>query len=94
MKTFKILITFIITLFLFSSCVPINNDTYTETTVEKFNNLPAPIILFAKSKSLSKYRVTLIDSTGTITNFGNMSYFANSIGESYAIGDTIKHYKK
>lgn len=74
-----------------TSCVG-TPDTkgYTETTVEIFNELTPPVVLFSKAKSMGRYSVTLQDGNGKIHYFGNVSTLANTIGESYEVKDTIK----
>ncbi len=64
--------------------------SYTDYTVAQVNKMKSPVILIGKEKSLGCYGVSLKDSTGFLVYLGNMSSFANSIGESRKIGDTIK----
>jgi hypothetical protein len=72
-----------------SSCSSID---WTKDTVDKFNEMKPPVVLFGKTKSLNLYGVSVMDGNNKIHHFGNKSNFANSIGESYQIGDTLKQH--
>jgi len=63
---------------------------YSTRTIEQFNELPPPVILFAKECNWLGCSVTVIDAYGKMTYFGNVSSFAGQLGQSYNIGDTLK----
>lgn len=62
-----------------------NYDDYVNETI---NSMAPPIILIGKDESFG-YRITVIDSKNAIQTFGNLSLFANTIGKSHNVGDTI-----
>lgn len=64
--------------------------SYTTETINQFNNMEAPVTLVAKNKSFGMYSVTLRDGRGKVHIFHNLSTFANQLGDSYNIKDTIK----
>jgi len=63
---------------------------YTHYTVAHINSLTSPVILIGKEKNMGLYNITIKDSNNIIATYGNMSTFANNIGASRQIGDTIK----
>jgi hypothetical protein len=76
---------------LFTSCEEGNREqSYTEITTAEFNTLCSPVILISKSENFGLYGVTLLDCKGMAIYFGNLSSFANGIGQHYIVGDTIK----
>lgn len=64
--------------------------SYSEITVEKFNRMKSPVILLTKTDSWAGYGVTMTDGDDEVHYFGNMSSFANGIGQNYKVGDTLK----
>lgn len=54
------------------------------------NTLKSPVVLIGKDKTLGMWGVVLKDGTGFIYTIGDFSSFANKIGASRNIGDTIK----
>lgn len=102
MKKLKNLI-YLIIIMSFIGCINTNTNTtqeeekgisYTEKTVNQFNDLEPPVILHSKSKDLGYYGVVVMDGNNKVHVFGNMSSLADRIGESYMVGDTIKKVKK
>lgn len=82
---------FLLFVILFTGCeYPSDNESYTDKTVNIYNDLEPPVILFSKNKSFGVYGVSLIDGKGNVYTLGNMSTFANQIGNSYNVGDTLK----
>lgn len=63
---------------------------YSERTVNEFNEMKKPVRLLSKEDSMVGFGVNLIDGNDKVYYMGNMSSFANGIGSSYNIGDTIK----
>ncbi len=82
----KITIMLILILFM-ASCDLFN---YNEQVHKSINNLESPVILIGKRPSSHSYGITVRDANGVIMSYGNMSIFANHIGESMNIGDTIR----
>jgi hypothetical protein len=77
--------------FVFISCG--NGEStinYSEKTVNEFNEMKKPVILLSKDDSWVGFGVQLIDGDGKVHYMGNMSSFANGLGSSYNVGDTIK----
>jgi len=68
----------------------IGYEDYTDFTEKDFSKLKSPVILIGKSESMGQYNIVVKDSCGTIRAYGNQSFMANGIGESRAIGDTLK----
>ena len=64
--------------------------SYTDTTINTYNDMIPPVIVLSKNLSFGMYSVDLKDGTGKVYHFGNISTFANALGDSYAVGDTIK----
>ena len=89
---------FIIFMFIIAtSCAETGNTAesrdYTAKTIELFNSLEAPVVLFAKKETWGMYSISVIDGDGKITAFGNMSTLANQIGDTYERGDTLTFKK-
>jgi hypothetical protein len=64
---------------------------YNEFVIADFNNLVPPVILMGAAKDQwSHYSITIIDGRDTIRSYDNMSTFANTIGASRKVGDTLK----
>lgn len=65
--------------------------SYTNETLDMYNEMVAPVILISKAEdNTGSYMVTLLDGDGNVHHFTSMSGFANSLGSSYKVGDTIK----
>lgn len=62
----------------------------TRETREEYAAMKKPAILYYKRKLSFWYGVTLKDANGGLHEFPNSSTFADSLGERYNIGDTIK----
>lgn len=80
-----------ITILLLYSCGD-NSQTksYSQQTVDSFNQLKSPVILIGKYESMNHFSIAVKDSLGKVEYYGNTSIFANTIGESRKIGDTLK----
>lgn len=64
------------------------SNSYTETTVAKYKQMPKPVQLYWKEKNTFWYSVVLKDTNGHTERFGNLSKLANEIGENFNVGDT------
>lgn len=64
--------------------------SYDEQVIEKVNTMKQPVTLVGKYKSLGFTGITVKGADGEVYTIGNLSSFANSIGESRVIGDTIR----
>lgn len=80
----------ILCVFIISFFINPSSKSYSETSVEEFNALKAPVVLIAKNKSMGAYNITVKDADNKVLYIGNMSGFANSIGASRMVGDTLK----
>lgn len=88
MKKILILICFLV--FGLTSCED-HPKSYTAKTLKQYNKMSAPVILISKAEdNVGSYMVTLLDGEGDVYHFTSMSTFANSLGQSYKVGDTIK----
>ncbi len=65
------------------------SNRYTEQTKSVFTAMEKPVKLIYKEKITFFYSVMLQDANGNVVRFGNMSKFANNIGDMYGVGDTI-----
>lgn len=72
-------------------CIYVIKSSYTEETVSKYEDMKRPVVLHYKEKATFVYSVVLLDGSGEIHKFGNVSSFANWIGDTYQIGDTISN---
>lgn len=70
---------------------PKNYESYTD---KEFNALTPPVILIGKEKSFDLYSISVKDRNNKVLYIGNMSGFANSIGEQREVGDTLINLKK
>jgi len=55
----------------------------------KISELKPPVKLIGKSKTFGMYSVTLVDSTGTILQLGELVGIADNIGQTHEVGDII-----
>ena len=92
-KLSYVLFVMMFAIFLTSCNHPSNKKNYTQRTTDQYNEMIAPVILLSKSKSMGCYGITLVDGKGVAYTFGNVSTFANGLGEHYEIGDTLKFVK-
>ena len=89
MKTLKLIQYSLLFLLLLASCSGV--PSYTDKTVDKFNELKTPVVLLAKTNdAIGGYSVILIDANGEACYFGNNSTLANAIGDHYKVGDIVK----
>lgn len=65
-------------------------EDYDAFVIGDFNSLVPPVILMGSAKDGSHYSITVIDGRDTIRSYGNRSTFANTIGYSRKVGDTLK----
>jgi hypothetical protein len=64
---------------------------YNDYVQDRVNTMKSPIVLIAVKHSESwGYSIVIKDSSGVIETIGNASIFANAIGQSRKVGDTIK----
>lgn len=68
----------------------VQTKDYTQRTVDSFNALKSPVILIGARISCGSYSIVVKDSTDKVEYYGNMSVFADIIGTSRCIGDTLK----
>ena len=64
---------------------------YNDYVQDRINTMKSPIILIGvKHSETWGYSIVVKDSSGIIETIGNVSTFANAIGQSRKVGDTIK----
>jgi hypothetical protein len=63
---------------------------YTTSSTEEFNKLKSPVIMIGKDEFAGMWDITVKDADNKVLHIGNMSGFANSIGASRMVGDTLK----
>lgn len=70
----------------FCSC-----NSYSLETMREYDSMYKPVILKHKEKTSFWYSVILEDGNGEVYKWGNVSTYANHIGETYNVGDTISN---
>lgn len=73
----------------FTTILVAMSNRYTEQTKSVFTAMEKPVRLIYKEKITFFYSVMLQDANGGVVRFGNMSKFANNIGDMYGVGDTV-----
>lgn len=73
----------------FTVILVVMSSRYTEKTKSVFTAMDKPVKLIYKGKITFFYSVMLQDANGGVVRFGNMSKFANNIGDMYGVGDTV-----
>lgn len=67
-----------------------HQETYSEKCDKALTAMPSPVVILGIHDTWAGYSVTLMDGSGHVETFGDMSTIANTIGQSRHIGDTIK----
>ena len=73
------------------TCIMCMHANYTKKTILTFYNMQTPVTLYDETKNTFWYSVVLKDGKGDLHRFGNMSSFANDLGNIYNIGDTLRY---